>query len=168
METTNLNDARLKKAAEEVANTQKMLLGWGQKQGEAILRQMEAKRSAPTLSLHWPKIKQGWLGGFVSGVQAGFQLGYQTANKLSEQVLNQSTATLAGTEGEAIERRNAEIRELIGQAIGEASMCWSETPTGVFDSTRAASIVEKLAAHFITPIPQAAQEAEGQERLPGL
>ena len=29
-------------------------------------------------------------------------------------------------------------------AIGEASMCWSETPKGVFDSSRAIKIGEKL------------------------
>lgn len=33
---------------------------------------------------------------------------------------------------------------LIMQAIGEASMCWSETPEGVFDSTKAAQIGKKL------------------------
>lgn len=34
--------------------------------------------------------------------------------------------------------------ELIMTAIGEASMCWSETPKGVFDSTKAKQIGEKL------------------------
>ena len=34
--------------------------------------------------------------------------------------------------------------ELIATAIGEASMCWSETPKGVFDSTRALQIGKKL------------------------
>jgi hypothetical protein len=33
---------------------------------------------------------------------------------------------------------------LIMEAIGEASMCWSEIPTGVFDSSRAIKIGEKL------------------------
>lgn len=37
-----------------------------------------------------------------------------------------------------------ELRELIGEAIGEASMCWSETPKGVFDSTRAKKIADNL------------------------
>lgn len=36
--------------------------------------------------------------------------------------------------------------ELIFTALGEASMCWSETPSGVFDSTRAQQIGEKLYA----------------------
>uniref|UniRef100_A0A6M3KCB3 Uncharacterized protein n=2 Tax=viral metagenome TaxID=1070528 RepID=A0A6M3KCB3_9ZZZZ len=34
--------------------------------------------------------------------------------------------------------------ELIMTAIGEASMCWTETPKGVFDSTRASQIGKKL------------------------
>ncbi len=33
---------------------------------------------------------------------------------------------------------------LIMTAIGEASMCWSETPKGVFDSDKAQQIGEKL------------------------
>ncbi len=33
---------------------------------------------------------------------------------------------------------------LILQAIGEASMCWSETPKGIFDSTKAEQIGIKL------------------------
>lgn len=28
------------------------------------------------------------------------------------------------------------IKEKIGMALGEASMCWSETPSGVFDSSK--------------------------------
>ena len=34
--------------------------------------------------------------------------------------------------------------ELITVAMGEASMCWSETPKGVFDSTKALQIGKKL------------------------
>ncbi len=34
--------------------------------------------------------------------------------------------------------------KLIMIAIGEASMCWSETPKGVFDSSKAKQIGEKL------------------------
>ena len=34
--------------------------------------------------------------------------------------------------------------ELIMQAIGEASMCWSETPKGIFDSKKAKQVGEKL------------------------
>lgn len=41
-------------------------------------------------------------------------------------------------------RRHIEKRRLIGEALGEASMCWSETPKGVFQSERAQAILEKL------------------------
>lgn len=40
------------------------------------------------------------------------------------------------------------FREEVGEAIGEASMCWSETPTGVFDSTRASAIVDRIVNRF--------------------
>lgn len=36
--------------------------------------------------------------------------------------------------------------QLIMQAIGEASMCWSERPKGVFDSEKAKEIGKKLLA----------------------
>jgi hypothetical protein len=36
------------------------------------------------------------------------------------------------------------LRETILQALGEASMCWSETPKGIFDDTRAIQIGEEL------------------------
>ena len=36
------------------------------------------------------------------------------------------------------------IREKVFQAIGEASMCWSETPKGIFESSRAEKIGEEL------------------------
>jgi DNA adenine methylase len=36
------------------------------------------------------------------------------------------------------------IKEIIGQSIGEASMCWDEIPKGVFDSTRASKILNNL------------------------
>lgn len=42
-----------------------------------------------------------------------------------------------------------EFRELIGIAIGEASMCWTETPQGVFDSTRASAIVDRILANSV-------------------
>ena len=34
--------------------------------------------------------------------------------------------------------------EKILEALGEASMCWSETPQGVFDSTKGIEIAKKL------------------------
>lgn len=36
------------------------------------------------------------------------------------------------------------LKELIFQALGEASMCWSEPPSGVFDSTRAKAIGDRV------------------------
>ena len=36
------------------------------------------------------------------------------------------------------------IEEVIGQAIGEASMCWEEYPSSVFDSTKASKIVDRV------------------------
>jgi hypothetical protein len=36
------------------------------------------------------------------------------------------------------------IRTEIYQAIGEASMCWAPRPTGVFDSTWAGKIADRL------------------------
>ena len=39
---------------------------------------------------------------------------------------------------------------LIMEALGEASMCWSETPKGVFDSTKAAQIGKKLLSDIKT------------------
>lgn len=32
----------------------------------------------------------------------------------------------------------------MGIAIGEASMCWSELPGGVFDSTKASALVDRI------------------------
>lgn len=34
------------------------------------------------------------------------------------------------------------IEEIVGQAIGTGSMCWVETPKGVFDSTKAKWVVD--------------------------
>lgn len=36
------------------------------------------------------------------------------------------------------------FQELVMQAMGEASVCWSELPQGVFDSTQAIKIAEKI------------------------
>lgn len=49
--------------------------------------------------------------------------------------------------------RNALLREKIGIAIGEASMCWSEPPTGVFHSERAIKITDEL-YNFISDAPE--------------
>ena len=44
--------------------------------------------------------------------------------------------------------------ESIMTAMGEASMCWSETPKGVFDSTRALQIGKKLLEDIKSPKPK--------------
>jgi hypothetical protein len=36
------------------------------------------------------------------------------------------------------------FRELVGQAIGRASICWDELPSGVFDSTTAEELVKQI------------------------
>lgn len=37
-----------------------------------------------------------------------------------------------------------QFRELVGEAIGEASVCWSETPNGEFDSAKAEELVDRI------------------------
>ncbi len=41
-------------------------------------------------------------------------------------------------------KANNSLEELLSVAIGEASMCWSETPKGTFDDKKASEISEKL------------------------
>src|SRR6266849_9862312 len=38
----------------------------------------------------------------------------------------------------------ASLEEVVFQGLGEASMCWSETPKGVFDSNRAKRIGDEI------------------------
>ena len=38
--------------------------------------------------------------------------------------------------------------DVVFQGLGEASVCWSETPKGVFDSTKAKEIGETIMALF--------------------
>ncbi len=44
------------------------------------------------------------------------------------------------------------IKQRIAEIIGEASMCWSENPTGVFNSQKANELVEEIMAHIEYPI----------------
>lgn len=163
MENIKLTEEAIEKAAEQQKASNKMILSWAEKQGRGIIQQMELNKHPLTLSLSWQKVKQGWLGGFVSGVSAGFQLGYKTAHKLTDGFVNGIEAVVVGTEAAAIERRNAELKTMLGEAIGEASMCWA-TPeaAGTFDSTKAEAIVARLYERFSTPVPAV------QQRLPGL
>ena len=52
-----------------------------------------------------------------------------------------------------------DAKQSIGEAIGEASMCWSETPSGVFDSTRASAIVDRLIDLAISEYKRGRDEA---------
>jgi len=45
--------------------------------------------------------------------------------------------------------KRKEIEKIIGEAIGEGSMCWSETPKGIFDSVNASRIVEETVNKII-------------------
>jgi hypothetical protein len=47
-----------------------------------------------------------------------------------------------------------EIKQRIGEIIGEASMCWSDTPTGVFDSTKASSLIDEIMTHIKYPLSE--------------
>ena len=52
--------------------------------------------------------------------------------------------------------------EKIFQALGEASMCWSETPKGEFDSTKAKKIGEQLMKDLgISEKPEEAETETG-------
>lgn len=43
-------------------------------------------------------------------------------------------------------------KERIAEIIGEASMCWSDIPSGVFDSKKACELVDELFAHLEYPL----------------
>lgn len=42
-----------------------------------------------------------------------------------------------------------ELKRKLCEGIGQASMCWSETPKGIFDSTQALKIVDQLYSDII-------------------
>lgn len=46
----------------------------------------------------------------------------------------------------------------VAELIGEASMCWSETPKGIFDSTRASKIVDEIEAVYNSEIIRIKEE----------
>lgn len=58
------------------------------------------------------------------------------------------------------------VRELIGIAVGEASMCWSEIPTSVFDSDKAVDVVDRLTNAIIGLLAhQQARNIEAVEKI---
>lgn len=156
-ETLAVSPERLQAAAQEAQRTQGLLTGWAEKQASSMLQHMERNKLAQTLSIHWPKVRQGWKGGFVSGVQSGFTLGYKTSTKLSQQFLDNSSATIGGQK-EAVEKHNADLKAWL-----------TETIAGTFTEEE---LLQKLMVRFATPMPEEPEakvaEAAGQERLPGL
>jgi len=54
------------------------------------------------------------------------------------------------------------LEEQVYQALGEASMCWSLTPPGVFDSEKAQGIATRLLAAFEADKAQAVATAQTQ------
>lgn len=65
---------------------------------------------------------------------------------------------------------NKSYREIIGELVGEASMCWDAPPEGIFDATRAEAIANKIldlmhvyaVSEFQKAIKIANQEREGK------
>jgi hypothetical protein len=53
------------------------------------------------------------------------------------------------------------IKEIVYMAVGEASMCWSETPNGTFDSTRACQIAERILGLIPIELNQVAEVEDG-------
>ena len=47
-----------------------------------------------------------------------------------------------------------ELKEIIGQVIGEASMLWSEIPKGVFESTKACELIDRTVALIDVELPE--------------
>lgn len=43
-------------------------------------------------------------------------------------------------------------RQRIGEIIGEASICWSEIPKGIFNSEKASELVDEIMAHIEHPL----------------
>jgi hypothetical protein len=52
----------------------------------------------------------------------------------------------------------------IGEAVGEASMCWTELPQGTFESDRAKKIVERLKALFTAGVKKGVEEEKERVR----
>ena len=47
-------------------------------------------------------------------------------------------------QGNSLEKQESSIEDRLGEIIGEASMCWSETPTGVFESLHASKLIDEV------------------------
>lgn len=58
------------------------------------------------------------------------------------------------------------LKEQVLQALGEASMCWSLTPPGVFDSAKAQEIASRLLAAIDADKAQAVAAAVQAQPAP--
>lgn len=58
------------------------------------------------------------------------------------------------------------IRQRVGEIIGEASMCWSETPKGVFNSDKATELVDEIMAHIESPLDHPTDTGKNTELGP--
>lgn len=66
-------------------------------------------------------------------------------------------------EGDRLE--DVSLDQWVGEALGAASMCWSETPKGVFDSTRAAAIADALLGQFKLMLRAFVDESERRRKV---
>jgi hypothetical protein len=41
------------------------------------------------------------------------------------------------------------LESVVGEALGQASMCWTETPSGVFKSEEAALLIEDVVTYVV-------------------
>ena len=48
-----------------------------------------------------------------------------------------------------------EIKKILGELAGFASLCWSETPKGVFESTQASKAVDQAAQEIVELVERA-------------
>jgi hypothetical protein len=48
---------------------------------------------------------------------------------------------------------SSEQKQAVGEALGEASMCWSKTPGGEFEASRASEIIDRLVAFLESDSP---------------
>ena len=61
-------------------------------------------------------------------------------------------------------KQNEKIKEAVYESLGAASMCWSETPKGVFDSTLAREIGDKLWDRIQSVISEKQKEMDDNEK----
>lgn len=50
------------------------------------------------------------------------------------------------------------LHEVIGESLGEASLCWTETPKGVFDSSRASKVLYQTVAKVLKIVREESDE----------